>query len=139
MDATKAMSADRKPSVFFLRALRLRCPECGESPIFTPLRETRSVSQWMHPLEGCPRCRYKYEREPGYFLLSTWALNYGLVGGLGLLAGLAVEWLWHPPVWQTITCVAVPVLAANVLFVRHSKAIFLAFDHFIDPQRKDPL
>ena len=70
--------------LFYKRALKLRCPECGEHSIFKPLKETRSLNDWMHPLEGCPKCGYKYEREPGYFLLSTWALNYGIVGGLGL-------------------------------------------------------
>lgn len=90
----------------------------------------------MHPLEGCPKCHYKYEREPGYFLLSTWALNYGLVGGTGLAIALAAEWLWHPPFWLTMSCVALPVIIANMLFVRHSKALFLAFDHFMDPQNQ---
>lgn len=128
-----------KPSfwLFLRRALRLRCPECGESPIFKPLSETRSVHDWMHPLEKCPRCNYRYEREAGYFLLSTWALNYGIVGGLGLLAAFYVEWNWHPPLWKTILCVAVPVLVSNFLFVRHSKAIFLAFDHHMDPHVKE--
>ncbi|MEI6234266.1 MAG: DUF983 domain-containing protein [Planctomycetota bacterium] len=128
------MSAEPDAVLYYKRALHLRCPECGESPIFTPLSQTRTVNQWMHPVEGCPRCNYKYEREPGYFLLSTWALNYGLVGGLGLMAALIVEWTWHPPFWQTMLCVAIPVIISNVLFVRHSKALFIAFDHIMDPQ-----
>lgn len=130
------MSTDPNPWLYYKRALQLRCPECGESRIFPPFSETHSLNQWMHPLEGCPHCHYKYEREPGYFLLSTWALNYGVVGGLGLIVALVSEWLWHPPFWQTMLCVAVPVIASNILFIRHSKALFLAFDHIMDPQYK---
>lgn len=122
---------------YFARATRMKCPECGEHPLFTPLRETRTLRQWMHPLEGCPKCGYKYEREPGYFLLSTWALNYGVMGGLGLAVALALEWMWRPPFWITISIVAVPVLIGNFLFVRLSKAWFLAFDHYCDPHFKN--
>ena len=71
-----------------MRAGRLRCPECGISPIFIPVARTRTVWDWFTPLDGCPRCGYAYERESGYFLLATWGFNYGVVAGLGL--GLAL-------------------------------------------------
>ncbi|HLX65100.1 MAG TPA: DUF983 domain-containing protein, partial [Planctomycetota bacterium] len=116
------MPNEPNAKLFLERALRLRCPECGESHIFAPLRDTRTLSQWMHPLDSCPRCGYRYEREAGYFLLATWALNYGIVGGLGLLAAFYAEWVWHPPLWKTLLCVAIPVVVSNFLFVRHSKA-----------------
>lgn len=128
------MSSEPNAVLYYKRALKLRCPECGESLIFKSWGETHSVHDWMHPLDGCAQCQYKYEREPGYFLLSTWALNYGVFGGLGLLLALTAEWLWHPPFWQTFACVAIPVMISNVLFIRHSKALFLAFDHIVDPQ-----
>ncbi len=80
------MSAEPDGWLYFKRALSLRCPECGESHVFAPLHDTHSLKEWMQPLDGCPKCHYKYLREPGYFLLSTWALNYGVVGGLGLAA-----------------------------------------------------
>ena len=128
------MSNEPDPVVYYKRALSLRCPECGEAPIFKSWSDTHSVRDWMQPLQGCPHCHYNFEREPGYFLLSTWALNYGVMGGLGLMVALIVEWTWHPPFWQTFACVGVPVMISNILFVRHSKAFFLAFDHVVDPQ-----
>ena len=70
----------------------------------------------MHPLEGCPQCRYKYEREPGYFLLSTWALNYGVIGGLGVIAAFAIEWMYKPPTAVTIAIVAVAVIPLRTFF-----------------------
>ncbi|MEI6338903.1 MAG: hypothetical protein WCQ57_10015 [Verrucomicrobiota bacterium] len=65
-------------------AMRLRCPACGTRPIFIPWYKVRSLHDWFTPLDGCPRCGYAYEREPGYFLLSIWAINYGFSSILGL-------------------------------------------------------
>ena len=45
----------RRLLVYLGRALRLRCPECGVSPVFVPARKTRSVRDWVTPLDGCPR------------------------------------------------------------------------------------
>ncbi|HYG77427.1 MAG TPA: hypothetical protein VEK08_20640 [Planctomycetota bacterium] len=111
---------------FFKRGLKLRCPECGETPIFA--REIHSLKDWVCPLEGCPRCGYKYEREPGYFLISTWAINYGVIGALGLATVFLINNL---TVALAIVLVLLPIL--NFLFIRHSKALYLAMDHYLDP------
>ena len=65
-------------------ALRWKCPTCGVSPIFIPWYEVRSLRDWFMPLDGCPRCGYPFEREPGYFLLSIFAINYGVGAFIGL-------------------------------------------------------
>ena len=123
-------------AAYLRRALRLRCPVCGEHPIFLPWRRVRSVRDWLTPLEGCPRCRYRYERESGYFLLATWVVNYLIVGGLALA-------VWF--VLATFTDLSLPVLLAlilapmpfeSLLLARHAKAFWLAFDHFVDPRRR---
>src|SRR5450432_2305320 len=90
-------SSDSQPKawVYIGRALKLRCPECGISPVFVPARKVRSLYDWATPLDGCPRCGYAYLREEGYFLLATWGVNYGIVAGLGLFISLMFEWL-HP-------------------------------------------
>ncbi len=49
------------------RAARLRCPRCGEGPLFRGLLA-------MH--HGCSQCGFVYQRDPGYFLGSTY-INYG--------------------------------------------------------------
>lgn len=124
------------PWTFFKRALRWRCPECGEAPVFKPLKETRNLDDWMHPLHGCPNCGYAYEREPGYFLLSIWAYNYGIVGAVGLAALFIIQDIYHLPNWQLI-CFVVPwIPVMNFLFIRHSKTLFLALDHYCDPHLK---
>ena len=50
---------------------------CGRRPIFLPVRRVRGFNDWFTPLDGCPRCGYPYEREPGYFLLAVFGLNPG--------------------------------------------------------------
>ena len=118
------------------RALALRCPECGVSPIFTPLRNVRSLYDWFHPLDGCPRCGYAYEREQGYFLLAIWGLNYGLVALLGVIAGLYIQHRYHPGVWSPMWLWLLPMPLMSFVFARHAKALFLAMDHYFDPHRK---
>ncbi len=123
-------------AVYLGRAMRLRCPVCGEHPIFPDGRKTRSLRQWLTPLEGCPRCRYRYEREPGYFLLATWAFDYAAVGGAALVAWFLLSTLTDLPLVPMLLLLLLPMPVASVLLVRHAKALWIAFDHFVDPARK---
>ena len=118
------------------RGLQLRCPECGISPVLVPTKNVRRLYDWMFPLDGCPRCGYAYEREPGYFLISIWAVNYGVIGGLGVAALFLVDNVFHPPLWETMCMVLPAIPLANFLFIRHAKALFLAMDHYMDPHVK---
>ena len=120
------------------RALRLRCPECGVSPVFVPVIRTRSWHDWVTPLDGCPRCGYAYDREDGYFLMAIWGVHYFTVAGFGLLLGLALDVLFHPRLWVLAWGVSVPTVLFGVLFVRHAKSIYLAIDHFFDPHVRPP-
>jgi uncharacterized protein (DUF983 family) len=123
---------------FIRRALALRCPECGVSPVFVPWRKVRSLFDWFTPLDGCPRCGYAYEREQGYFLLSIWGLNYGLVGGIFLLVALWIQHRYNPGVWSAWWLVLLPMPVLSFLFARHAKSLFLAMDHYFDPHVKPP-
>jgi uncharacterized protein (DUF983 family) len=116
-------------------ALKLKCPTCGKFPMFVPWSQVRSLRDWFMPLDGCPRCGYPFEREPGYFLLSIFAINYGVGALLGLLIYLVLDFCLHLPIWLVLTLTIVPMPIFNVLFARHSKALFLAFDLFFDPHR----
>lgn len=130
-------AAKPNPWAFFFRALRLRCPECGVSPMFVPLRRTRSLRDWFTPLDGCPRCGYGYDREDGYFLMATWGVHYFAVAGFGLVLGLVLERLlptWD--VWWLVAATAVPTVLLGFLFARHAKAFYIAVDHFCDPHGK---
>lgn len=120
------------------RAMLLKCPVCGKSPVFLPVLRTRSLRDWFTPLDGCPRCGYPYEREPGYFLAAIWIINYGAGSILGVLIYLVLEFAVHPPITVVFASVLSPIVLFNLLFARHSKALFIAIDHLSDPHEKDP-
>lgn len=119
------------------RATLLRCPVCGTKPIFKPLKQVRGFDDWFTPLDGCPRCGYAFDREPGYFLMAVWGVNYGVVALVGLSAYVLAERFATLSVWQMILWVAVPMPIMQFLFARHAKAYFLALDHFFDPHKRE--
>jgi len=123
---------------YLTRAVRLRCPECGRHPIFVPARSVRSLYDWFTPLDGCPECGYAYEREQGYFLLATWVVNYGLVAGGGLAAGLLLQSLTTMSTTRIVLILIAIMPLLSLALVRHAKAAFLAIDHYIDPHVKPP-
>src|SRR3954452_3351152 len=121
---------------FIRRGVALRCPECGVSPVFVPVREVRSLFDWFTPLDGCPRCGYAYEREDGYFLLAVWGVNYGVVAGLGGAVGLYIQSKYTPGLWSWMWLWLLPMPILSLLLARHAKALFLAMDHSFDPHIK---
>lgn len=122
-----------RASVYIRRALRLTCPECGKHPVFVPMRNVRSLYDWFYPLDGCPQCGYAYEREQGYFLLAIWAVNYGLVAGIGLGVGLLLQSFTSLSLWAIFASLCATMPVASFFFARHAKALYLALDHFCDP------
>jgi len=60
-------------------------------------------------------------------------INYGVSVVLALIGSFALEWWTHPSLTQQLLlwigfCVFFPVL-----FFRHSRSLWLAFDHIFDP------
>lgn len=119
---------------YLWRATWLKCPVCGTRPIFLPLHRVRGLHDWFTPLDGCPRCGYAYDREPGYFLLAQWGIGYGVSAVVGIL--IAADLMVFHADWSytaTLLTVALPLPLVNLIFARHAKAYFLAIDHLADP------
>lgn len=131
----------REAFAYLGRAMRLRCPVCGTRPIFLPLRRVRCLDDWFAPLDGCPRCGYPFEREPGYFLLAIFGFNLGFAVFVGI-AVFTILAETHDiaamPTWELLAKTVLPIPFLNLLIARHCKALFLALDHFIDPHTRDP-
>jgi uncharacterized protein (DUF983 family) len=98
------------------RALRLRCPRCGQGRLY---------AHGLTMLEHCPVCGLRYEREQGYFVGAVY-VNYAIttvavLGGVILLdqlVGLSLA---------TQLVVAVPLALLFPLLVhRHARSIWLA-------------
>lgn len=107
------------------RALRLRCPRCGEGPLFQGLVR-------MH--DACPQCGLSFRREPGFYLGSIY-LNYGatvIVTGL-LYAALVLGAKVSSEAALGI-CLAVAV-ALPVLLFRHARSLLLALDSSVNSRQ----
>lgn len=105
------------------RALRLRCPRCGQGKLYCgPFKM----------LPACPHCGLNYEREPGFYLGSIY-VNYGLTA---LLTTILYFWGFSRGINDKLLLglLAVFCVAFPILIFRHARAVWLAFDQFWDPQ-----
>jgi hypothetical protein len=123
-------SASKKALHFFYRSLRLRCPVCGISPLFKPVAQIRSVTDWFETLSGCPRCDYIYDQEPGYFMLALWSFDYGAAALFGMALFLFLFNFFEFTTFQLVLLTLIPTTLFAVLIVRHAKAFYLAIDHY---------
>jgi hypothetical protein len=120
----------KKARLYAYRSAQLKCPVCGISPLFCPVKEVKSITDWFVTLEGCPRCNYVYDQEPGYFLLAFWALDYGVAAIFGIALLFFLLNNFELSTTQLLLFTVVPTLIFAVLIVRHAKAFYLAFDHY---------
>lgn len=104
------------------RALRLRCPACGEASI------ARSPFRLRH---HCPNCRSLFKREEGFFVgailanLLTTEFVILLVCGFWLLViGSSYE--------SVLAGLIVVALLFPVAFYHHSWSFWLGFDYLIE-------
>ncbi|MEI6241127.1 MAG: DUF983 domain-containing protein [Planctomycetia bacterium] len=107
------------------RALRLRCPRCGDGLLFRGLVQ-------MH--DACGHCGLSFRREPGFYLGSIY-LNYGatvIVTGL-LYAALVLGAGASHEITLGI-CLAVAVLLPVLLF-RHARSLLLALDSSVNSRQ----
>ncbi|HEV2879808.1 MAG TPA: hypothetical protein VGX24_00765 [Pyrinomonadaceae bacterium] len=105
-----------------LRALRLRCPVCGESSI---------VQSPFHIKHACPACDALFKREDGFFV---GAIMANVVTTEFVILVLYVLCL---PVINTrfdlvLTCLSVVALLFPVAFYHHSWSFWLGFDHLVE-------
>jgi hypothetical protein len=110
------------------RALRLRCPRCGQRRLFIG---------WFRMHETCPHCRLRFERAPGYFLGSTY-INYGATG----LAVMVAYFALHFGAGFSNTALAAPlagfICVFAFFFFRYARSLWLAIDYHLDPASFDP-
>jgi uncharacterized protein (DUF983 family) len=120
--ATTPMSTSSTVAQAVSRGIRLRCPMCGRSKLF---------QTWFRMNKRCPECGFVFERDPGYFLGSTY-INYGLTTLIST---------WSYIFWRfgmgADHALLVPALAAfcvifPVVFFRYARSLWLSFDCFVD-------
>ena len=107
------------------RALRKRCPRCGEAAIFRTFGE-------LH--ERCPRCGLRFEREPGYWvgsMIINTIVTFGLILVV-LVGGMLVLWPDVPWTGLFVATVAVAGLTP-VLFHPRSRTVWMAIEMSYHP------
>jgi uncharacterized protein (DUF983 family) len=102
------------------RALRRRCPRCGERSIW---------KSWFNTKDRCPRCAHVFEREEGYWVMAV-VVNTALVEVIfGIFFVGAVVASWPEIDWSRLLIVA---LVTNgilpFLFFPFSKTLWIALD-----------
>lgn len=117
------------PARFFLlvgRALLLRCPFCGRGQLFRGFFA-------MH--KRCPACDNIFEREPGFFLGSIY-FNYGLTALVVAIGYPALLFGYGLPESPLLMGAGLFTLLCPILFFRHARSLWLAFDQFADPREQ---
>ena len=120
----------RRILVLSVRALRLRCPNCGGGPIF---------ASWFRMRERCPRCGLGFERgEQGYVV---GAYMFNIIAAELLFAAIAagvVAATWPSPPWIWLQWGgAALMIAAPIVCYPFSKTLFLAFDLVFRPAQPE--
>lgn len=108
------------------RALRLRCPNCGQPGLFR---------RWIHLRHSCPRCHLILDRrEPDYFL-GGYVVNFVVAEFIIAFGALgAVIWSWPDVPWDTIKWTLILLMIpAPVLTYPFSKLTWLAIDLTLRP------
>lgn len=120
-----ALPPTKQPAKALWRAVRLRCPVCGQGRLFR---------NWftMHP--RCDHCGVAFEREPGFFLGSIY-FNYGLTALLVIAAFLILFFTEIIPQQQAFFILLAFSILFPVWFFRYARSLWLAFDHHIDPRQ----
>lgn len=112
----------------YLRALRLRCPECGYGKLYRGLFSMN---------EKCSHCGASFTREPGFYLGSIY-LNYGLTT---LLMAVIYPLLLFSGTLSNDTLfwgALVFVVIFPLVFFHHARALWLGFDEIWDPPSQQP-
>lgn len=107
------------------RALRRRCPHCGEGAVFTG---------WWKMRDHCPKCGHKFEREPGYWvgavIFNTALAIAAIFATMAIF--LAASWPDVPWTALTVATVAVSVIVPSIGYP-YARTLWMAYDLYVHP------
>ena len=116
-----AEPALRRAGRLFLRAVRLRCPRCGETPLF---------SGWFSMRETCRLCGLRFERAQGYFVGAIY-VNYAVTVAVAAGTVLLLDSLVGLSLTQQLALgIALAALVPLVLF-RYSRSLWISVDYLV--------
>jgi len=104
-----------------LRALRLRCPRCGETRLYAgPFR--------MH--DACAACGMRYERESGYFVGAIY-VNYAVTVAVAAGTVLILDWWVGLTLGQQLAVGIALAALVPLAFFRYSRSLWLCLDYLV--------
>lgn len=103
------------------RALRLRCPRCGRTPLFRG---------WFAMHERCAMCGLQYEREQGYFVGAIY-VNYAVTAVVCLGTPIVLDALIGLSLAAQLAIAMSLAALVPVGFFRYSRSLWLAIDTFV--------
>lgn len=110
-------------STLILRALRLRCPTCGQAKMFR-----NRLSMYPH----CDACGRKFDRAPGYLLGSIY-FNYAVTAILVAITYFSMFLSQAMTGKQLLIGLSLFILFFPLWFFRYARAMWIAFDEKFDP------
>ena len=102
--------------------MALVVPRCGEGKLF---------AGWFTMNERCEHCSLQYEREPGYFLGSSY-INYGWTSMSMMFAYLLLRYVLGYPNMYVLPPLTAYIIIFPLVFFRYARAMWLAFDIYFD-------
>ena len=112
------------------RAVRLRCPNCGRSPV---------LISWGKVHQRCATCSFRFERSSDSYF--TGAMFFNLIIAEFLFAvifGTTLIVSWPDVNWDALTYgAATGMLIAPIALYPFSKVLYLTIDVFMRPARAE--
>ena len=107
------------------RALRLRCPRCGETSLFRG---------WFTMERACRLCGLQFERAQGYFVGAIY-INYAVTAVVAV-GGYFLLWRWMDLSTSAQFAIWVPFLVLFPLwFFRWSRSLWLGIEYLVNPEQ----
>lgn len=112
------------------RALRLRCPRCGQTALFPP---HPPWPNWFRMERRCAFCGFTFERAQGYFVGAIY-INYGVTAVI-VLGGYFILWARTALSTSAQFAIWIPVILIFPLwFFRYSRSFWLALEYSVNPE-----
>src|SRR5437870_3821996 len=103
------------------RALRLRCPRCGRSPLY---------ARYFRMHERCVACGLRYEREQGFFVGAIY-INYAVTVAVAVGVVLGLDWTVGLTLAQQLAIGVVLGVVIPLAFFRHARSLWLVVNYLV--------
>ena len=103
------------------RALGMRCPRCGRSPLW---------ARYFRMHERCAACGLRYEREQGYFVGAIY-INYAVTVAVAAGAVLAADALVGLTLAEQLALGVTLAALVPLVFFRYARSLWLSLDYLV--------